>query len=117
MPGENQLINVVRALEGQGLAVTQPQGMFVPAGDAGVPGQGLRIAGSPAFVFLFPDQAQAQGAVLTLDPAAMVPDELRGTPMPEGERRITQGSNAVLIMAGGDDATWRKVESAVAGLS
>lgn len=117
VPGGNQLINVVRALEGQGLAVSQPQGMFVPAGDAGVPGQGLEIAGNPAFVFLFPDQSQAQGAALTLDPAAVVPDALRGTPMPEGERRITQGSNVVLIMAGGDDAAWQKVEAAVASLS
>lgn len=117
VPGGNQLINVVRALEGQGLEVTQPQGMFVPAGDAGVPGQGLEIAGNPAFVFLFPDQSQAQGAVRTLDPAAVVPGALRGTPMPEGERRITQGSNVVLVMAGGDDATWQKVERAVAGLA
>lgn len=117
VPGENQLINVVRALEGQGLQVTQPQGLFVPAGESGVPGQGLEIAGAPAFVFLYPDEAQAQGAVLTLDPAAAVPGDVRGTPMPEGERRITQGSNVVLIMAGGDDATWQKVETAVAGLA
>jgi hypothetical protein len=117
VPGGNQLINVVRALEAEGLAVSQPQGMFVPAGDAGVPGQGLEISGSPAFVFLFPDQSQAQASVLTLDPATIVPDELRGTPMPEGERRIIQGSNVVLIMAGGDDATWQKVETAIAKLA
>lgn len=117
MPGGNQLINVVRALESQGLEVSQPQGMFVPAGEGGVPGQGLEIAGGSAFVFLYPDESQAQGAVLTLDPAAVVPDEVRGTPMPEGERRIAQGSNVVLIMAGGDDATWQKVEAAVAGLT
>jgi hypothetical protein len=117
VPGGNQLINVVRALESQGLEVRQPQGMFVPAGDAGVPGQGLEIAGQPAFVFLFPDQSQAQGASLTLDPQAVVPDSLRGTPMPEGERRMTQGSNVVLIMAGGDDVTWQKVEKAIGGLA
>lgn len=117
VPGGNQLINVVRALEAQGLDVTQPQGMFVPAGDSGAPGQGLLVAGTPAFVFLYPDQSQAQGAVLTLDPDAVVPDSLRGTPMPEGERRIVQGSNVVLIMAGGDDATWQKVEAAIAGLA
>lgn len=116
-PGENQLINVVRALEGQGLEVTQPQGMFVPAGDSGVPGQGLEISGIPSFVFLYPEQSQAQGAVLTLDPAAVVPDALRGTPMPGGERRITQGSNVVLIMVGGDDGTWQKVETAIADLA
>ena len=117
VPGGNQLINVVRALEAEGLQVTQPQGLFVPAGDAGVPGQGLEIAGAPAFVFLFPDDTQAQGAVLTLDPAAVIPDQIRGTPMPEGERRITQGSNVVLVMAGGDDTTWQKVETAVSGLA
>jgi hypothetical protein len=116
-PGGNQLINVVRALESQGLEVSQPQGMFVPAGEGGVPGQGLEIAGAPAFVFLYPDETQAQGAVLTLDPAAVAPDAVRGTPLPEGERRITQGSNVVLIMAGGDAATWQKVETAVAGLA
>ncbi|MEZ4561263.1 MAG: hypothetical protein R2853_00815 [Thermomicrobiales bacterium] len=116
-PGGNQLINVVRALETEGLEVRQPQGLFVPAEDGGVPGQGLEIAGDPAFVFLYPDESQAQDAVLTLDPAAVVPGELRGTPMPAGERRITQGSNVVLIMAGGDDATWQKVEAAVAGLA
>ena len=114
-PGENQLINVVRALEGQGLQVTQTQGMFVPAGDAGVPGQGLAVDGNPAFVFLYPDQAQAQGTVLTLDPAAVIPDTLRGTPLPTGERRMAQGSNVVLIMVGGDDVTWQKVETAISG--
>ena len=115
-PGDNQLINVVRALEAQGLQVTQTQGMFVPAGDAGVPGQGLEVGGNPAFVFLFPDETQAQSAVLTLDPAAVVPGEKRGTPLPEGERRMTQGSNVILVMVGGDDAAWQKVEIAIAGL-
>ncbi|MFT4041490.1 MAG: hypothetical protein QM692_25120 [Thermomicrobiales bacterium] len=116
-PGANELINVVQALKAQDLNATQPQGLFVPAGALSVPGQGLEINGSPAFVFLFPDAGAAQGAALTGDPAAIVPAALRGTPTPEGERRLTANSNVVLVMIGGDDATWQKVEAAIAGLA
>lgn len=116
-PGRNELINVVQALKAQDLPVTQPQGLFVPAGTLSVPGQGLQIDGAPAFVFLFPDAGTAQGSALTGDPAAIIPDALRGTPTPGGERRLTQNSNVVLVMIGGDDTTWHKVETAIAGLA
>lgn len=114
-PGGNELINVVKALEGQGLAVTQPQGLFVPAGALDVPGQGLEIAGNPAFVFLFPDAASA-AAAKDVDVAAIAPPAKSGAPAPVGERRLTQGSNVILVMLGGDDAAWQKATAAIASL-
>jgi hypothetical protein len=115
-PGGNQIINVVEALKAQGLDVQQPKGLFIPANKLDVPGQGLQINGKPAFVFLFKDAAAAQAAA-NVDPDTLVPEKLAGTPAPSGERRLAQGSNVVLLLVGGDDATWQKVERAVAGLA
>lgn len=115
-PGRNELVNVVKALEGQGLAVQQPPGLFVTAGALGVPGQGVEIAGNPAFIFLFQDASRAAAAAKTADPASVSPATRPGTPTPEGERRLAQGSNVVVVMLGGDDATWQKVGAAIASL-
>lgn len=115
-PGGNQIVNVTEALKAQGLEVRQPPGLFIPAGTLDVPGQGLEIDGNPAFVFLFKDVATAQAAA-SIDPSTIVPDRLAGTPTPPGERRMVQGSNVVLLLVGGDDATWQNVERAVSSLA
>src|SRR5215203_3870791 len=59
-PGGNQIVNVTDALRAQGLDVQQPRGLFVPRGALDVPGQGVEIDGSPAYVFLYPDAETAQ---------------------------------------------------------
>jgi hypothetical protein len=115
-PGGNQIVNVSEALKAQGLEVQQPPRLFIPAGKLAVPGQGLEINGYPAFVFLFEDAAAAQAAA-SADPNTLVPERLAGTPAPAGERRMVQGSNVVLLLVGGDDETWQKVERAVGSLA
>lgn len=116
-PGGNQIVNVTEALKAQGLAVEQPPGLFVPRGALSVPGQGVEIDGNPGFVFLYPDAAAAQADAANADPDDVVPERIAGQPAPEGERRLTQGSNVVVLMVGGSAETWQKVQSAVAGLS
>ena len=115
-PGGNQIINVTEAFKAQGLDVQQPRGLFIPAGALDVPGQGVEIDGHPGFVFLFPTTAAARAAVEGVDPDRIVPARLMGTPAPPGERRIAQGSNVVVLLIDGDDATWQKVQAAVASL-
>lgn len=116
-PGSNQIVNVTEALKAQGLTVDQPPGMFVPKRALSVPGQGVEIAGNPAFIFLYPDTEEARADVADIAPDDVVPEQIAGQPAPAGERRITQGSNVVVLMIGGDAETWRKVEAAVASLS
>ena len=115
-PGGNQIVNVTEALQAQGLGIEQPRGLFIPRGALDAPGQGVEIDGVPAFVFLYPDAEAARADAAAADPNAVVPDRLAGTPAPLGERRMTQGSNVVVLMVGGDEEMWQKVESAVASL-
>jgi hypothetical protein len=114
--GGNQIVNVTGALKAQGLDVQQPPGRFIPVGAFDVPGQGIEINGQPGFIFLFPDAAAAQQATETADPAGIVPDQLGGTPIPPGERRLVQHSNVILLLADGDEETWQKVVAAIDGL-
>jgi hypothetical protein len=116
-PGGNQIVNVTNALKAQGLEVEQPPGHFIPAGEVSVPGQGVEINGAPGYIFLFPNADKAQTEVDGVSPSRLVPTELRGTPQPEGERRAVLGSNVVVVLVGGDDETWNKVQAAVATLA
>lgn len=115
-PGGNQIVNVTGALKAQGLDVQQPQGLFIPVGTLQVPGQGVEIDGHPGFIFLYPDTAAALADAQDAAPDDVTPQTLMGTPTPEGERRAVQGSNVVVLLIGGDEQTWQKVQAAVAGL-
>jgi hypothetical protein len=115
-PGGNQIVNVTDALRAQDLDVQQPPGLFVPRGALGVPGQGIEIDGAPAFIFLYPDESAARADAAGVDANDVVPERLAGTPTPEGERRMTQGSNVIVLVVGGSTETWQKVETAVASL-
>ncbi len=115
-PGGNQIVNVTGALKAQGLDVQQPPGLFVPVGALQAPGQGVEIDGHPGFIFLYPDAETARADVEGVDPDSIVPELLRGTPTPEGERRAVMGSNVVVLLIGGDEETWQKVQAAVASL-
>lgn len=116
-PGGNQIVNVTNALKAQGLEVAQPPGHFIPAGEVSVPGQGVEINGAPGYIFLFKDAETARREVDGVSPSSLAPAELRGTPLPEGERRAVMGSNVVVVLVGGDDETWNKVQAAVATLA
>jgi hypothetical protein len=115
-PGGNQIVNVTDALRAQGLSVEQPPRLFVPTGTLSVPGQGVLIDGSPAFIFLFPDAAAAQSAAQSSDPDHIIPDRLAGTPSPSGERRLTQGSNVIVVLIDGSEETWQKTQNTVSHL-
>ena len=115
-PGGNQLVNVTDALRSQGLDVQQPPGLFIPRGALDVPGQGIEIEGSPAYIFLYPDAETARADAAGVDAGDVVPERLKGTPTPDGEGHLTQGSNVIVLLVGGSPETWQKVEAAVASL-
>ncbi len=115
-PGGNELVNVTDALRSQGLNVEQPRGLFIPRGALDVPGQGVEIDGMPAYIFLYPDAETARADATGVNAADVVPDRLAGTPTPDGEPRMTQGSNVIVLLVGGSPETWQKVEAAVATL-
>jgi hypothetical protein len=115
-PGGNQLVNVTDALRNQGLDVEQPRGLFIPRGALDVPGQGVEIDGMPAFIFLYPDAETARADAAGVDAVDVLPQRPAGTPAPDGEARMTQGSNVIVLFVGGSSETWQKVEAAVASL-
>ena len=115
-PGGAELVNVTNAMRAEGLNVEEPRGLFIPRGALDAPGQGVLIDGLPGFIFLYPDAASAAADAVEADPAAIVPERLAGTPTPEGERRLTQDSNVIVVLVGGSEETWQKVEAAVASL-
>ena len=114
-PGGNELVNVTDALRSQGLDVEQPRGLFIPRGALDVPGQGVEVDGTPAFIFLYPDAETARTDAAGVDAADVVPIRA-GTPTLGGEARMTQGSNVIVLLVGGGSETWQKVEAAVASL-
>jgi hypothetical protein len=115
-PGGNQIVNITDALRAQGLTIEQPPRLFVPAGVLSVPGQGVLVDGSPAFIFLFPDADAAQTAAQSTDADHIIPERLAGTPAPSGERRLAQGSNVLVVLIDGSEETWQKVRDTVSHL-
>jgi hypothetical protein len=115
-PGGNQLVNVTDALRSQGLDVEQPRGLFIPRGALEVPGQGVEVDGLPAYIFLYPDAEAAQADAAGVDADDVLPKRPAATPTPEGEARMTQGSNVIVLLVGGSSETWQKVQAAVASL-
>ena len=69
----------------------------------------------PAFIFLYPDAETARADAAGVDADDVVPIGWRGLP-PDGERRMTQGNNVIVLLVGGSPETWQKVEAAVATL-
>src|SRR5215204_4737890 len=104
-PGGNELVNVTDALRSQGLDVEQPRGLFIPRGALDVPGQGVEVDGTPAFIFLYPDAETARTDAAGVDAADVVPIRA-GTPTLGGEARMTQGSNVIVLLVGGGSETW-----------
>lgn len=122
MPGQIQVIDVVRALEAQGLAVEQlPRG--VPRGAFSAPGQALSANGTPLYLFIFPDPATAEREVAATDPFAVLPAAAMATPgrteIPAPDAvppMIVRGSNVAVAMPGGDDDLRARVRAAIEGL-
>jgi len=116
-PGDNQAIDVLHALQWQGIAVDFGK-RGVPRGEFSAPGQELLAGSTPIYVFIFPDPAQARQEAAGADPAKAIPRPLAGaTPAPAtGPPFMVQGSNVVAVVDGGDDALHAKVKAAIEGL-
>lgn len=114
--GALQIVNVTEALKAQGVDVKQPPGLFIPATKLGTPGQGIEIDGVPAFVFLFTSEVDARQALEDIDPESLVPARLEGTRVPSGQRHLVRGRDVAILVVGGDETLWHKVDDAVASL-
>ncbi len=113
--GRNEMINVKQALEAKGLTVK-----FAPGGARSTAlseaGQVLDIGGATAYVFVYATAAERETDSTSLDLAKQPLLDVRGTPVAGGPPKVFSGSNILLLLFGGDDATVAKVESAVRGL-
>ena len=121
-PGQLETIDVVRALQAQGLTVEQrPRGL--PRGEFSAPGQELAVDGQPLYLFIFPNPDVAASEVAAADPLAVAPASTMPTPgegdVPSPDAAppaIVQGSNVVVALPGGDDDLRAKVRAAIEGL-
>ncbi|HEU5430305.1 MAG TPA: hypothetical protein VFU81_01505 [Thermomicrobiales bacterium] len=116
-PGDNQAIDVLQALQRQGIAVDFGR-RGVPLGEFTVPGQELLAGPTPLYVYIFPDPAQAKQEAATADPSKALPRPI-GSATPAASAAppfMAQGSNVIVIVDGGDDALHQKVKTAVEGL-
>lgn len=114
--GENELIHVQRALEAEGLEVAaQPGGL--PAGELGVPGQRLDVAGRPLYVFVYPTSDDAATPAAALDPNTALPAaNARGTPVATEPPYLVHRSNVIVALIGGDEGLRANVDAAMARL-
>jgi hypothetical protein len=122
-PGQLNTIDVVRALEAQGLAVEQPPPTGVVRGAFSAPAQILLVDGEPLYLFRFPDPATAEREVAAAEPSEVLPASTQPTPgridlpAPDGSPpMIVRGSNVAVALPGGDDDLRDRVRTAIEGL-
>lgn len=108
--GRANQIDVVNALRGKGLQADIDPDVSVRRGALDVPGQGLKVNGETAYLFLFADPAAAAAA-------SAAPDAVLATVEPDApDPFLATGSNVVIVMPGGDDASRALIAEALAGL-
>lgn len=113
-PGRNQVINVVQALEGEGLTVTMDPSIYAPVGTFSAPGQGLLVNDTPVLVFVFPSSQLAAKEAGEVDPAEIFPAKV----LPPGPTvSVIQSSNIVVAIPDTDPALVSTVTTAVDTLS
>ncbi|MBA3416549.1 MAG: hypothetical protein H0U10_15115 [Chloroflexia bacterium] len=125
-PGRMTQIDVVEALRAQGLTAEIDRQLFVLPGALGQPGQGVRVADEPLYVFFFDDPEQAAVELARADPASVLPPPpgsggsaaagAEAVGVTGGAPFIVQGSNVVVAMPGGDEETRARVRTAIEGL-
>lgn len=121
-PGRIITIDIVRALQAQGLTAEQQPGS-IPRGGFSAPAQVLAVDGEPLYAFVFSDPETAAGEAAAIDPFDVLPASVM--PAPDEERlpspdaappMIARGSNVVVAMPGGSDDLRAKVRAAIEGL-
>lgn len=116
-PGNAEIITVVEALADEDLEATFGRGRGIPPRILGVPGQALAVDGVPLYAFIFADVAARERAgaaieveeVLAAAPNAGTPDAAA-----PGAPHVAQGSNVLVVLAGGDAELAAAVDRAVA---
>jgi hypothetical protein len=108
-PGHNKLINVLNALQAEGLDVASVPG-GLPVGEMGVPGQKLTVDGQTLYVFLYPSPAEAAADFGGADPARVLDGTVGEPPF------LTGHSNVVVALIGGSAEQRDKVARAVEAL-
>lgn len=117
-PGRNELINVVRALQAEGIEATIAA-QSVRSEELDQAGQEVVADGVPLYVFIYRGAdavAQRERDFAGLDPAAFVLTSTSGTPVAGEGFRLFGGSNVIAALKGGDADLQAKVERAIDGL-
>lgn len=119
LPGRNTSIDVVDALERQGLKVDY-QHRTVQSPELTPPGQPLNVDGAVLYVFVYtsgPTAAQKEAA--RVDQGAILPPDA-GTATaatgPPPRPRVFTHSNVIAVLVGGSDALVGKVQKAITDL-
>jgi hypothetical protein len=117
IPGRAQMINVVNALKAQDLNAEFASTGGVFADGLTPPGQPLTVDGQSLYVFIFDDPSARESELTGFDT-----EDILLTASTTGEEVTTpvvhsvSGSNIFVVMTGGDDALFAKVDAAITGL-
>ena len=115
IPGQNELINVVDALQVQGLSVKAAPGgastdAFTP------PGQVLSVNDKTVYVFIYasPDDRTIDSD--GLDPSTIAITTLAGTAVPAAELTVFSQSNVIAVLVDGDASLAAKIDAGTKAL-
>lgn len=116
LPGRNEAIHVMQALEAEDLQVE-----FAPGGgrsdQLSVAGQLLTAGDVQIYAYIYPEGTeQRELDTELLDPAEIEVLNTRGTPVSADTPRVSMGSNVVTVVYGADDETAAKIQRAIEGL-
>lgn len=118
--GRNEAINVMQALEAQGLAAAFGPGGATVAGLT-PPGQRLNLGDATLYFFIYDSVADREAESATLDEATLTLKTPSGTPIagagtPEPDVHLVTGSNVIAILVGGTPEQIEQVDAAIASL-
>ena len=117
VPGRNELIHVVAALEEEGLDVETLTGANgVRSTMLETVGQPLSIDGAEAYVFIYPDAATRDQATLDVLPEDVDLKSNAGEPIGGAGVRLFTGSNVAVVLVSGDEGLGEKITSALGRL-
>lgn len=122
-PGQVELAHVVRGLNDAGLTAN-PGRYTATANQLDQPGQTIEVNDHNLFVFIYPDAdgdraiADRKADAADLDPETLVlTSRSAERPLNEGEEvHVSQGSNVIAVLVGGDDELAKAVGDVIASL-
>src|SRR5262245_38567273 len=116
--GGNSLINIIQALQAQGLKTDIIKSSF-RSPQLTVPGQGVSVDGDKLYIFIYngaDSVALREADSKNLDPASLTVVTVSGTPVAGTSPHVVSNSNVIAVLSSSDEDVTSKVDAAIQGL-